>query len=149
MKIVIITGSSGLVGSETAKFFHSKKFKIIGIDNDRRAYFFGKSASTKKITKELKKNLKNFIHYNLDIRNYKKMEKIFKKFKNKIKCIIHTAAQPSHDWAIRDPLTDFNINALGTLNLLLLTKKYTPNSVFINVSTNKVYGDKPKLFATC
>ena len=94
MKIVIITGSSGLVGSETAKFFHSRKFKVLGIDNDRRSYFFGKSASTKKTTKELKKNLINFTHYNLDIRDYGKIEKIYKKFKNQIKCIIHTAAQP-------------------------------------------------------
>ena len=143
MKIVIITGSSGLVGSESAKFFHSKKFKIIGIDNDRRSYFFGKLASTKKTNLELKKKLKNYKHYNLDIRNYKMIEKIFLKYRNEIKCIIHAAAQPSHDWALKEPLTDFSINALGTLNLLILTKKYTPSSVFINVSTNKVYGDKP------
>ena len=143
MKIVIITGSSGLVGSETAELFHKKKFKVIGIDNDSRSYFFGKSASTKKKSIELKKKLKNYIHFNIDIRNYKKTEKIFKKFKKHIKCIIHTAAQPSHDWAIKEPLTDFNINALGTLNLLMLTKKYTPKSIFIHVSTNKVYGDRP------
>ena len=143
MKIVIITGSSGLVGSETAELFHKKKFKVIGIDNDSRSYFFVKSASTKKKSIELKKKLKNYIHFNIDIRNYKKTEKIFKKFKKHIKCIIHTAAQPSHDWAIKEPLTDFNINALGTLNLLMLTKKYNPKSIFIHVSTNKVYGDRP------
>ena len=143
MKYALITGSSGLVGSESSLFFHKKKFKILGIDNDSRSYFFGSAASTKKMNRKLIKKLNNFNHLNIDIRNFKKLEDIFKKYKNKIKCIIHTAAQPSHDWALKEPLTDFSINANGTLNLLLLTKKYCPNSVFIYVSTNKVYGDLP------
>ena len=95
------------------------------------------------MNRKLIKRLKNFNHLNMDIRNFKKLEDVFKKYKNKIKCIIHAAAQPSHDWALKEPLTDFSINANGTLNLLLLTKKYCPNSVFIYVSTNKVYGDLP------
>ena len=143
MKYVIITGSSGLVGSETSVFFGNKNFKVLGIDNDSRSYFFGKSASTKKMTKNLENNIKNFKSYNIDIRNIKKLENIFKKYKNKIKCIIHCAAQPSHDWASKEPLTDFSINANGTLNLLYLTNKYCKKSVFIYVSTNKVYGDLP------
>jgi len=143
VNIALITGSGGLVGSEAGLFLHDKNFKIIGIDNDSRQYFFGKAASTKKRTSFLKKNLKNFLHKNIDIRNFKNLEKIFKKNTNKIKLIIHAAAQPSHDWAIKEPFTDFGINALGTLNLLELTRMYSPNAVFIYVSTNKVYGDTP------
>lgn len=143
MKIAIITGSNGLVGSEAVKFFHGKGFKIIGIDNDKRSYFFGKNASTSKIGLELKKKLKNFSLLKIDIRNYKSLEKIFKKYKSKVDCIIHTAAQPSHDWAIKEPETDFTINANGTLNLLELVRKYSKKAKFIFVSTNKVYGDKP------
>ena len=143
MKYALVTGSSGLVGSETSLFFSKKKFKILGIDNDSRSYFFGKSASTKKMSQKLKREIKNFQHFNTDIRNIKNLEKIFKKYNNKIKCIIHCAAQPSHDWAAKEPLNDFNINANGTLKLLNLSKKYCFKSVFILVSTNKVYGDKP------
>jgi CDP-paratose 2-epimerase len=99
MKYVLITGSSGLVGSESSIFFHNKNFKVLGIDNDSRSYFFGSSASTKKTAYKLRSNLKNYQHFNIDIRNKKNLEKIFKKYRNKIKCIIHTAAQPSHDWA--------------------------------------------------
>ena len=84
-----------------------------------------------------------FKHFNIDIRNKKNLEKVFKKYNNKINCIIHAAAQPSHDWAVKEPQTDFSINANGTMNLLDLTKKYCSRSVFIYVSTNKVYGDLP------
>ncbi len=143
MKYVLITGSSGLVGSESSIFFHNKNFKVLGIDNDKRSYFFGKEASTKKMSDMLKKKLSNFKHFNIDIRSKKNLEKVFKKYNKKISCIIHAAAQPSHDWAVKEPLTDFTINANGTLNLLNLTKKYCSNSVFIYVSTNKVYGDLP------
>ncbi len=143
MKYVIVTGSSGLVGSEAVSYFHKKNFKVIGIDNDYRSYFFGRLSSTNKMTIFQKKNFKNFLHYPVDIRNYKKLEKIFLKQKKNIKCIIHTAAQPSHDWAASEPFTDFDINAKGTLNLLELTRKYSKDAVFIYVSTNKVYGDTP------
>lgn len=143
MKIAIITGSSGLIGSETAKFFHNKGFEIVGIDNNFRKYFFGKEACTDWNTKKLKSEIKNYKHNNLDIRNTAEIEKIFKNYKNNIKVIIHCAAQPSHDWAAKEPFSDFSINATGTLNLLELTRKYCPEAVFIFASTNKVYGDNP------
>ena len=143
MKIALITGSCGLVGSESVNFFHKKNFKIIGIDNNSRKYFFGKDGDTNWIKNRLKKNFINYEHNTIDIRNYAMLHKIFKKNKSKIKIIIHTAAQPSHDWAKNNPFIDFNINAKGTLNLLELTNKYCPRAVFINMSTNKVYGDNP------
>ena len=122
MSIVLITGSCGLVGSESVKFFASKGFDVIGIDNNSRADFFGKDGDISWVKKDLIKNNKNYIHKNIDIRNYSGLEKIFKKYRNYIKLIIHSAAQPSHDWAKTRPFIDFNINALGTLNLLNLTK---------------------------
>ena len=143
MSVVLITGSCGLVGSESVKFFVSKGFDVIGIDNNSRFKFFGKEGDTNWIKNNLVKSYKNYIHSNIDIRNYFALEKIFKKYKNRIELIIHSAAQPSHDWAKKKPFIDFNINALGTLNLLSLTKKYSKNAVFIFMSTNKVYGDNP------
>jgi CDP-paratose 2-epimerase len=143
MKIIIITGSFGLIGSEAVSFF-SKKFDIvIGIDNNMREYFFGKDASVLKNEKLLKEKYNNYIHFNTDIRNKIELEKIFKEYNTDIKLIIHTAAQPSHDWAVKEPFTDFSINAIGTLNLLELTRQYCTKSVFIYTSTNKVYGDNP------
>ena len=118
MNVAIITGSGGLVGSESSIFFHNKGFKVIGIDNDSRKYFFGSNASTKERTNFLKKTYLNFENQNIDIREYRKLEKIFKKYQKNIKIIIHAAAQPSHDLAAKEPFTDFEINALGTLNLL-------------------------------
>ena len=143
MKTAIITGSAGLIGREASEFFSKKGFRIVGIDNDMRSYFFGKEASTRANQKQLKNLLKNYSHENVDIRDGKKLERIFKKFKSDIKLVIHTAAQPSHDWAAREPLTDFSINANGTLNLLELTRRYARGAVFMFTSTNKVYGDFP------
>ena len=145
MSLVLITGSCGLVGSESVKFFSLKGFDVIGIDNNLRAKFFGKEGDTKWVKNNLIKFYKNYIHKNIDIRNYAALEKLFKKYNKNIKLIIHSAAQPSHDWAKKKPFTDFNINALGTLNLLNLTKKYSYNTPFIFMSTNKVYGDNPNL----
>ena len=142
MKTILVTGSSGLIGSESVKFFLNKGFNVVGIDNDMRAYFFGEKSSTKPILNELIK-LKNYTHYNIDIRDYDKLSDIFKSLGDKISCIIHTAAQPSHDWAAKEPITDFTINANGTLNLLELTRIYCKESCFIYTSTNKVYGDNP------
>ena len=142
MKTILVTGSSGLIGSESVKFFLKKGFNVVGIDNDMRAYFFGEKSSTKPILDELIK-LKNYTHYNIDIRDYDKLSDIFKSLGDKISCIIHTAAQPSHDWAAKEPITDFTINANGTLNLLELTRIYCKESCFIYTSTNKVYGDNP------
>ena len=144
MNTIIVTGSAGLIGSESARFFADKGFRIIGIDNDMRAEFFGKSASTEWNRDLLKNQYGNlYQHYNLDIRDRAEIEKLFKEYSTDIDLIIHTAAQPSHDWAAKDPHTDFTVNANGTLNLLEATRQFCPNSVFIFTSTNKVYGDTP------
>jgi CDP-paratose 2-epimerase len=143
MNIAVITGSGGLIGSESVSFFADKMDLIIGIDNDQRAYFFGNDASTKWNENRLTSLYKNFKSHNIDIRNYVGLEEVFKQYNADIKLIIHTAAQPSHDWAAKEPLTDFTINANGTLNLLELTRIYCNKAVFIFTSTNKVYGDTP------
>lgn len=141
MKIALITGSAGLIGREAVEFFSSKFDSIIGIDNDLRKYFFGENASTKWSADELLSKFSNYYHHNKDIRDLPEIEKIFKQYNSDISLIIHTAAQPSHDWAANEPFTDFTVNANGTLNLLEFTRKYCPNAVFIFTSTNKVYGD--------
>jgi CDP-paratose 2-epimerase len=140
---IIVTGSAGLIGGEAARFFHQQGFNIIGIDNDKRAYFFGDAASTRWQQVELEKALPNYAHANIDITNADALESIFKTNSSSIKAIIHCAAQPSHDWAAKEPLTDFDINARATLLLLECTRKYAANAVFIFTSTNKVYGDQP------
>lgn len=142
MKTIVITGSNGLIGSESVKFFTDKGFNVVGIDNDMRSYFFGKKASTKSVSDDLSK-FKNYTHHDVDIRDFDKLSNIFKSLGSKIDCIIHTAAQPSHDWAAKEPITDFTINSNGTLNLLELTRTYCKDSCFIYTSTNKVYGDNP------
>ena len=143
MKIALITGSCGLVGSESASFFSKKGFKIIGIDNNYRKVFFGKDGDISWLRNKLKKELKNYKHFNTDIRSFENLKKIFKKYRKNISLIIHAAAQPSHDWAKNKAFIDFDINAKGTLNLLELTRLYCPNAPFIFMSTNKVYGDIP------
>ena len=143
MSIVIITGSSGLIGSESVNFFCEKGFDVIGIDNNLRKFFFGDDGSTLSVKNQLKKAHKNFTSLNIDIRNYNNLEKVFKKYKKNISLIIHCAAQPSHDYGKNFPLMDFNVNATSTLNLLELTKKNCSSSPFIFMSTNKVYGDNP------
>ena len=143
MSVALITGSCGLVGSESALFFSKKGFEIIGIDNNSRRLFFGKDGDISWVKSKLKKEIKNYYHFNTDIRDYNSLEKIFRKYKKNINIIIHSAAQPSHDWAKVKPFIDFDINAKATLNLLELTKKYTPECPFVFMSTNKVYGDNP------
>mgnify|MGYP001273795682 CR=1 FL=1 len=143
MSVVLITGSSGLVGSESVNFFSKKGFDVIGIDNNLRKFFFGNEGSTDKIKNNLLKNNKKFKSFNTDIRSYTSLEKIYKIYKKNISLIIHCAAQPSHDYGKNFPILDFNVNATGTLNLLELTKKYCPDAPFIFMSTNKVYGDNP------
>jgi len=143
MKTIIITGSAGLIGSEAAKFFHTQGFKIIGIDNDMRAYFFGKEASTEPNQHKLEETLPNYEHVNLDIRDQSAIMALFATYNSDIVGVIHTAAQPSHDWAAKEPFTDFSINATGTLNLLEATRLHAPEAVFVFTSTNKVYGDTP------
>lgn len=142
-KICIITGSSGLIGSESVNFFADKFDKIIGIDNNMRERFFGTDASTEWNTKRLKETISNFEHYAVDIRDMQAVEKIFADYQSDIDLVVHTAAQPSHDWAAKEPITDFTVNANGTLHLLEATRMYCPKAVFIFTSTNKVYGDTP------
>tara|TARA_B100001939_G_scaffold95985_1_gene82496 strand:+ start:268 stop:1317 length:1050 start_codon:yes stop_codon:yes gene_type:complete len=143
MNFALITGSCGLVGSESSLFFAKKNFKILGIDNNSRKFFFGKDGDVTWVKNYIKKNIKNYNHFNIDIRNYSALKKVFSRYKKNIKVIIHAAAQPSHDWARNNAFVDFDINAKGTLNLLELTKKFCPNAPFIYMSTNKVYGDNP------
>ena len=143
MRILIVTGSGGLIGSQSVKYFADKFDLVIGIDNDARSYFFGQEASTHPSTRKLLADFPNFKSENVDIRNADKVFEIFDKYGSDIKLVIHTAAQPSHDWAAREPFTDFTINANGTLNVLEATRKYCEKAVFIFTSTNKVYGDTP------
>ncbi|MBN2831476.1 MAG: NAD-dependent epimerase/dehydratase family protein [Candidatus Omnitrophica bacterium] len=143
MAVVLITGSCGLVGSEAVGLFAEKGFDIIGIDNNMRKGFFGEDGSTLWNLKRLRSRYKNYSHYFIDIRNEKQVNKIFKRYKKNIVLIIHAAAQPSHDWAAKDPRVDFEINAQGTLTLLEAYRNFSPYSVFIFTSTNKVYGDRP------
>lgn len=143
MNIALITGSAGLIGAESVRFFSKKGFTVVGIDNDMRKVFFGDEASTQWSREKLESEIRDYIHYNEDIRDKTAMEAIFKKYSNDIKLIIHTAAQPSHDWAAKDPFTDFTVNANGTLTLLEMTRQHCPDAVFIFTSTNKVYGDTP------
>ena len=143
MKTAIITGSAGLIGSESVRFFADKGFQIVGIDNDMRKVFFGEDASTSWNSDRLKEEIHEYVHFDMDIRDEQKIERLFSKYNKDIELIIHTAAQPSHDWAARDPFTDFTVNANGTLILLEMTRKYCPDAIFIFTSTNKVYGDLP------
>jgi CDP-paratose 2-epimerase len=143
MSVAIVTGSAGLIGSGTCQKFHAEGFDIIGIDNDMRAVFFGADASTAATRQRLEATLKNYRHQNIDIRDRDAIEGLFRRLGSAVKVVIHTAAQPSHDWAARDPHTDFGVNALGTLNMLEATRQHCPEAVFIFTSTNKVYGDTP------
>ena len=144
MSVVIVTGSAGLIGSEASLFFARIGFNVIGIDNDMRKVFFGESASTIWQKDRLERELgKNYTHYDLDIRDRDGIDKLFQRYSDDIKLVIHTAAQPSHDWAARDPHMDFTVNANGTLNLLEATRQFSPEASFIFTSTNKVYGDTP------
>ena len=143
MAIVVVTGSCGLIGSESVSFFAEKGFDIVGIDNNMRKSFFGADGSTIWNRQRLQKEYKNYRHYSVDIRNQNKINSIFKKFSKDIALIVHAAAQPSHDWAANDPMVDFGINAQGTLVMLEALRRFSPRAVFIFISTNKVYGDTP------
>jgi len=144
MPVAIVTGSGGLIGSESARFLASQGLDVAGIDNDLRSHFFGASASTAWAVKELETKLgSRYRHHDLDIRNREGVEELFESFGSEIALVIHAAAQPSHDWAARDPHMDFSVNANGTLTLLEAARKFSPDCVFIFTSTNKVYGDAP------
>lgn len=142
MKKALITGSAGLIGSESVSFFIAKGYQVIGIDNNMRQYFFGQDGNTEWNNKKLKEKYKElYIHFPVDIRDVNKIEEIFSVHTFDI--IIHAAAQPSHDWAAKEPMTDFSVNATGTLVLLEAYRKHCPAATFIFMSTNKVYGDAP------
>lgn len=142
MSIAIVTGSGGLVGAAATRLFGERGLDVVGIDNDMRSQFFGVEASTRWQVQELK-GQSYYTHVSADIRDADAMERVFAEYGRDIKVIIHCAAQPSHDWAARDPMTDFTVNANGTLTLLEATRRHAPDAVFIFVSTNKVYGDQP------
>ena len=143
MPLALITGSSGLIGSESVRFFAGRGFDVVGVENDMRARFFGAEASTAAVTEQLRGEVEGFRHVDLDIRDREGVEGLFARHGREIELIVHTAAQPSHDWAASDPHTDFSVNAVGTLNLLQAARRHVPDATFIFTSTNKVYGDRP------
>lgn len=143
MSVIMVTGSAGLIGSESVRFFCQQGYTVVGIDNDMRSHFFGEEASTRWNRDELVRDYPNYLHYDVDIRERSQVEAIFRKYNADLSLVIHTAAQPSHDWAAKDPFTDFTVNANGTLLLLEYTRQFCPQAVFIFTSTNKVYGDRP------
>jgi len=143
MSVCIVTGSGGLVGSTAARFFSEHGFDVVGIDNDMRARFFGAEASTAWNVKVLEKDLTRYRHVVADISDDCAMMSLFAEYGDRVALVIHTAAQPSHDWAANSPAVDFQVNAVGTLNLLEKLRRFCPEAVFIFTSTNKVYGDTP------
>jgi CDP-paratose 2-epimerase len=143
MSVVVVTGAYGLVGSEAVKHFCRAGFDVVGIDNDMRRQFFGEAASTQWMGGELTRQFPNYCHHAVDIRERHAIDTIFGRCGRDIALVVHTAAQPSHEWAARDPETDFSVNAAGTLVLLETTRQHAPEAVFIFTSTNKVYGDTP------
>jgi CDP-paratose 2-epimerase len=145
MKDILVTGSSGLIGSEVATFFHGQGFRVHGIDNNQRAVFFGPQGDTTWSRQRLEDSLPNFRHHELDIRNRQGVLELIRNIKPA--GIIHTAAQPSHDRAADIPFDDFDTNAGGTLNLLEAARQVCPEAPFVHMSTNKVYGDLPNSIA--
>ena len=143
MSIAVVTGSSGLIGAEASRRFHELGFEVWGIDNDMRRQFFGDEASTAWMADRLKRDLRSFRHFDLDIRDREEMDRLFERGGGAIEVVVHTAAQPSHDWAATAPHEDFTVNANGTLVLLEAVRAHCPQATFIFTSTNKVYGDTP------
>jgi CDP-paratose 2-epimerase len=143
MSVIVVSGSAGLIGAEAVRFFAAEGFDIVGIDNDMRRVFFGNEASTAWSRQRLEIEIAKYRHIDGDIRDVALINSIFDRYGTAIAAVVHTAAQPSHDWAARDPQTDFTVNANGTLNLLEATRRYCPDAPFVFTSTNKVYGDKP------
>ncbi len=141
LESILVTGSSGLIGSEAVEHFDRQGHRIVGVDNNQRREFFGPAGDTTWNLERLKRSTRNFRHYALDIRDRPGIMSLFEQ--NRFDLVIHCAAQPSHDKAKEIPLVDFEVNALGTLNLLEATRQHSPDAVFIMMSTNKVYGDAP------
>jgi CDP-paratose 2-epimerase len=143
MGVALVTGSGGLIGSEMCEFLCGIGVDVVGIDNDMRKYFFGAEASTSWRIQELGKKFKNYSHHNIDIRDTDGINALVKSIGASLKYVVHCAAQPSHDWAAREPITDFETNAKGTLNILEAIRQNAPDASFVHMSTNKVYGDRP------
>lgn len=144
MPTAIVTGSGGLIGSESVSYFVEAGYDVIGLENDMRSYFFGPSASTSQQTEHLLATYPgSFRSLSIDIRDFDAVSRLFAEHAADLELVIHTAAQPSHDWAASEPLTDFTVNANGTINLLEATRQHKPDATFIFTSTNKVYGDQP------
>ncbi len=144
MSVVVVTGSAGLIGSESVAYFAERGHEVVGIDNDFRRRFFGPEASTDWNRRALEARFpRQYVHVDADVRDAAAMDELFARHGRRIALVIHAAAQPSHDWAASDPQTDFTVNANGTLCVLEATRKHAPGAVFIFTSTNKVYGDAP------
>lgn len=141
MKKLLVTGSSGLIGSEVCRYFADRSWQIHGIDNNQRAVFFGAQGDTRWNQRRLQETIEGFVHHELDIRDRQGILKLIESLKPD--AIVHTAAQPSHDRAADIPFDDFDTNAVGTLNLLEATRQFAPEAPFVHLSTNKVYGDAP------
>jgi CDP-paratose 2-epimerase len=141
--VALVTGSGGLVGSDSVRNLVETGWDVIGLENDMRAGFFGPSASTAHTTGELVAAYPEFRSLELDVRDTEGVDRVFAEHAGRLELVIHTAAQPSHDWATREPQTDFGINANGTLNLLESARRHAPDATFVLISTNKVYGDLP------
>jgi CDP-paratose 2-epimerase len=143
MSVALVTGSAGLIGAETVRAFAGRGLEVVGVDNDMRRYFFGADASTAWARRALESGVRGYRHVDADVRDEAAMGALFAAYGRRIAVVVHAAAQPSHDWAAREPRTDFTVNANGTLNLLEQTRTHCPDAVFIFTSTNKVYGDTP------
>ncbi|MCG8591023.1 MAG: NAD-dependent epimerase/dehydratase family protein [Proteobacteria bacterium] len=143
MSVVLVTGSAGLVGSESVRYCHGKGLDVVGVDNHMRREFFGPDGDVAWNTRALRRELARFRAVDLDVRDAPGLERLFARYGRDVKGVIHCAAQPSHDWAARDPVTDFSINAQGTLAVLEATRRHAPEAAFVFTSTNKVYGDAP------
>ncbi len=144
MSMAVVTGAAGLIGSQAAMHFASIGLDVVGVDNDMRRVFFGDDSSTAWMVTELERTLGDrYRHASVDIRDRGGIDALFAEYGSDISLVIHTAAQPSHDWAAREPFTDFDVNAVGTLNVLEATRQHCPEAAFIFTSTNKVYGDTP------
>jgi CDP-paratose 2-epimerase len=143
MPKAIVTGSGGLVGSESVRRLVRSGYDVIGLENDMRARFFGETASTRRVSEQLESELSEFRWLELDIRDADGVDRVFRENASDLEVIVHAAAQPSHDWAASDPHTDWGVNATGTLNLLQATREHALDVPFVFLSTNKVYGDTP------
>src|SRR3954451_18139200 len=142
--VALVSGSGGLIGSEAVRHFAGLGLDVVGIDNDMRQEFFGPEASTAWNVRKLSDELGDkYSHHGIDIRDRDALAKIFQRYGQDLAVVIHTAAQPSHDWAVRDPFTDFDVNATGTLNILQNVRDHAIDAPVIHCSTNKVYGDRP------